>query len=136
MVNPFNTLFVGVYQLSEGKLGGKMRGFNVLLLTTVGRKSGAMRTVPLGRFDWQDGYVIVASNGGSPRHPGWYLNLKSRPQVTVQVMDKVFPATAEVLTGEARTQAWQHVISVSSQYAGYEKKTKREIPVVLLRPGQ
>jgi deazaflavin-dependent oxidoreductase (nitroreductase family) len=68
-----------------------MGGLKVLLLTTIGRKSGRMHTVPLGFFDRHDGYVIVASNSGQPSHPAWFHNLKSHPQITVQVFDKSLP---------------------------------------------
>jgi F420H(2)-dependent quinone reductase len=129
----FLALHVGIYRLSGGKLGGSMSGFRVLLLSTTGRKSGKAHTIPLGFFDHKDGYVIVASNGGQPTHPAWYHNLKSNPQVTVQVLDKVISVTAEVLSGETRAQAWQQVIATAPAYAGYEKKTTREIPLVLLR---
>jgi deazaflavin-dependent oxidoreductase (nitroreductase family) len=130
----FMAIQVGLYRLTGGKLGGTVRGFKVLLLTTTGRKSGQARTVPLGRFDWPGGYVVVASNSGQPSHPAWYFNLKNNPKVTVQVLDKVMPATAEVLAGQERAQAWQHVITTSPLYANYEKQTSREIPLVLLRP--
>jgi deazaflavin-dependent oxidoreductase (nitroreductase family) len=113
-----------------------MRGFKVLLLTTTGRKSGKTYTTPLGLFDHDCGYVIVASNAGLPAHPAWYYNLKSNPQVTVQVLDKVVPATAEVLSGEARTLAWRQVIATAPPYADYEKRTTREIPLILLRPNK
>lgn len=109
-----------------------MFGFNVLLLTTTGRKSGKTRTVPLGVFDWGGEYLIVASNSGAPTHPAWYLNLKVHPQATVQVLDEVIPVTAEVLTGEARLKAWQQVITSAPSYANYEKKTSRQIPLILL----
>ena len=130
----FMAIQVGLYRLTGGRLGGKFMGFNVLLLTTTGRKSGQARTVPLGRFDRPGGYVIVASNGGGPSHPAWYFNLKSNPRVTIQVLDKVMPATAEVLAGQERAQAWQQVITTAPSYASYEKRTSREIPLVLLRP--
>lgn len=136
----FSKLFfafsVWIYRLSGGKLGGSMGGSKVLLLTTTGRKSGKEHTIPVGCFDHKDGYVIVASNRGLPTHPAWYLNLKSNPRVTVQVLDKVLSVTAEVLSGEARTQAWQQVIATAPAYAGYQKQTTREIPLVLLRPSK
>ncbi len=113
-----------------------MPGFKVLLLTTTGRKSGKAHTTPLGWFGHDGGYVIVASNAGQPKNPAWYLNLVSNPQVTVQVFNKIIPATAEVLSGEARAQAWRQVIATAPSYAGYEKKTTREIPVILLRPNK
>ena len=130
----FMAVHVAIYRLSGGKLGGRMRGFKVLLLTTIGRKSGKTYTTPLGSFDQEAGYVIVASNGGQATHPGWYYNLKSHPQVTVQVLDHIIPATAEVLSSEARTQAWRQVIATAPSYADYERQTTREIPLILLRP--
>jgi len=132
----FFAFSVWLYRLTGGKWGGRFRGFKVLLLTTTGRKSGKTNTLPLGCFDHKDGYVIVASNRGLPTNPAWYHNLKSNPRVTVQVMDKVLSVTAEELSGEARAQAWQQVITTAPSYAEYEKKTTREIPLFLLRPGQ
>jgi len=132
----FMALQVGLYRLSGGKLGGTMRGFQVLLLTTTGRKSGKTHTTPLGRFDHEGGYVIVASNGGQPTNPAWYFNLKTNPHVTVQVLDKTMPATAEVLSGETRAQAWRQVVATAPAYAAYEKRTTREIPLILLRPNK
>jgi F420H(2)-dependent quinone reductase len=136
MFKLFMAIQVWLYRLSKGRLGGSMRGFKVLLLTTTGRKSGKTRTLPLGLFDWPGGYLVVASNSGQPRHPSWYLNLISHPQAAVQVLDRVVPVTAEVLTGETRAQAWQQVITSAPAYAAYEKKTTRLIPLVLLRPSK
>ena len=130
----FGGIQVWLYRVSGGKLGGKMAGFKVLLLTTVGRKSGKIHTVPLGFFERQGGYLIVASKGGAPSNPAWYYNLKDQPQVTVQIYEMVMPASVEVLSGEARAQAWQQVISEAPSYAAYEKRTTREIPLILLRP--
>jgi F420H(2)-dependent quinone reductase len=125
----FQAIQVWLYRRSGGRLGGSMRGFKVLLLTTTGRRSGKLRTAPLGLFDWPGGYLVVASNAGRSVHPSWYLNLLSHPQAVVQVLDQVIPVTAAGLTGETRAQAWQQVI-----YAAYEKKTTRTIPLVLLTP--
>ncbi len=80
--------------------------------------------------------MVVASNAGQPSHPAWFFNLKSNPQVTVQVMDKIFPATAEVLSGEARLQAWRQVIATAPAYASYEGRTTREIPLIFLHPNK
>ncbi len=130
----FMGLQVGIYRLTGGKLGGAMLGFKLLLLITKGRKSGKTYTTPLGLFQQGDDYLIVASNAGQPIHPAWYFNLKSNPQVTIQVLDKVMPATAEILSGEARTQAWRQVISSAPSYAKYEQRTTREIPLIVLHP--
>ena len=113
-----------------------MAGVKVILLTTQGRKSGKLFTTPLGGFEHPDGYVIVASNSGSPTHPAWYYNLKSNPQVTVQVYENIVPVTAEFLSGDSRAKAWQRVITTAPSYANYEKRTSREIPVILLRPSK
>jgi len=127
---------VFLYRLTGGKRGGEMRGFKVLLLTTKGRKSGRTYTTPLGCFDHAEGYVIVASNAGQPANPAWFYNLKNDPHVTIQVMDKKMPVTAEVLSGEARAQAWQRVVETAPGYADYQTRTTREIPLILLRPNQ
>ena len=122
-----------IYRLTGGRLGGSMMGFKVLLLNTTGRKSGKAYTTPLGFWEQPGGYLLAASNGGNPVNPAWYLNLMSKPQTTVQIGSKVIPVTAEALTGEARDQAWQRVVTAAPSYANYQKRTKRQIPVVLLR---
>jgi F420H(2)-dependent quinone reductase len=134
MFKLFQAIQVWLYRRSGGRLGGSMRGFKVLILTTTGRRSGKLRTVLLGLFDWQGGYLVVASNAGRSVHPSWYLNLITHPQAAVQVLDQVVPVTAAVLTGETRTHAWQQVITSAPMYAAYEKKTTRTIPLVLLTP--
>ncbi|MBS2038254.1 nitroreductase family deazaflavin-dependent oxidoreductase [bacterium] len=105
-----------------------------LLLTTVGRKSGQKRMMPLiyGKVD--EGYVIVASKGGAPKHPDWYVNLEAEPSVEVQVASNKFPARAETVTGAERSRLWELMLPIWPPYADYQKKTEREIPVVLLRP--
>ena len=105
-----------------------------LLLTTVGRKSGQKRIMPLiyGKVD--EGYVIVASKGGAPQHPDWYGNLEAQPAVEVQVAKDCFSARAETVTGAKRQQFWEMMLPIWPPYAQYQTKTEREIPVVLLRP--
>jgi deazaflavin-dependent oxidoreductase (nitroreductase family) len=125
----FMAIQVWLYRRSGGKMAGRMGRTQIILLSTTGRKSGQIRTLPLGLFDWPGGYLVVASNGGQPRHPAWYLNLMNNPHATVQVFDQVLPVTAE-----ARARAWQQVITTAPSYAAYEKKTTRVIPLVLLRP--
>lgn len=132
----FMAFHVWIYRRSKGKLGGTMRGFKVLLLTTTGRKSGKTYTMPLGRFDHPDGYVIAATYAGLPKNPAWYFNLKTNPHVIVQVLDKTLSATAQELSGEARIQAWRQVVATAPSYASYEKRTTREIPLILLRPNK
>ena len=130
----FTALHAKMYQLTAGRVGGKMGRFNVALLTTQGRKSGKKRTLPIGFFDNSQGYIVVASNGGSVHHPAWYFNLKSNPQATFQVMRKVMAVRAEILSGTTREETWQKIVSNVPMYGEYAKETSREIPLVLLHP--
>jgi len=112
-----------------------MRDFKVLLLTTTGRKSGKKRTTPLGFITYDGGYVITASAiAFLNRPPGWFVNLKSNPQVTVQVKDRVMTAVAEEAESGLRNQLWKQLIEQSPSYAEYAEHTTREIPMVVLRP--
>ncbi len=130
----FNSIQIWLYRATRGRLGGSMMGFNVLLLHTVGRKSGKERVTPLGYFRQDGGYLLAASNAGRPKHPAWYLNLMNSPRTKVEIMGQTIPVTAETLSGEARAQGWQQVISSAPQYARYEKMTTRQLPVIFLKP--
>lgn len=123
-----------LYRLTRGRIGGKMFGFKVLLLTTKVRRSGQLRTAPLGYIEDSGTYVICASNGGSDTHPAWYHNIKSNPQVTIEVKEKRIPATAQITTGEERLRLWNALVAEAPNYAEYAKSTTREIPMVVLRP--
>jgi deazaflavin-dependent oxidoreductase (nitroreductase family) len=127
-------IHVFLYRLTGGRLGSAVRGFHILLLTTTGRKSGKQRTTPLGYFEYDDGYVITASNAGLDRHPGWFYNLKSNPRVEVQIKDAKKEAVAEQAEGELRGLLWEQLIEHAPGYADYENSTTREIPMVILRP--
>ncbi len=103
-----------------------------LLLTAIGRKSGNAITLPLIYGKDGGNYVVVASKGGAPAHPAWYLNLVARPQVNVQVADKKFHAVARTAEGEERKQLWRMMAEIYPPYDDYQKLTEREIPVVVL----
>jgi len=107
----------------------------VIELTTTGRKSGEQRSTML-TTPWQDDdkMAIVASAGGNDTHPAWYLNLDADPTVTVRTEDGERTMTARTVTGDERAELWQEISTKYSNYAGYQKKTDREIPVVLLEP--
>jgi deazaflavin-dependent oxidoreductase (nitroreductase family) len=111
-------------------------GFPVVLLTTVGAKTGQERTHVLGGFgDGPDAWLIVASRGGAPSHPGWFYNICRYPdRVWLQVGNRKFRAAVESLQGEAREKGLAKVAAVAPRYAGYQKKTDREIPVLRLTP--
>jgi deazaflavin-dependent oxidoreductase (nitroreductase family) len=127
-------IHIFLYRLTGGRFGGQMRDFKVLLLTTIGRKSGQKRTTPLGYFDYDGAYVITASNAGLPSNPGWYYNLKDNARVTVQVNDEIMTAVAEEVKGDLRSQLWDRLVELAPSYADYPKRTTREIPMVILRP--
>jgi len=109
-----------------------MGGNEVLLLTTLGRKSGKAQTTPLSYFNIEDGYLIVASNGGSATHPDWYHNLTAEPEISVQLGGDHLKATATTAEGEERDRLWDFVTGESKWYAGYQEKTTRVIPLVKL----
>ena len=108
------------------------RGSKVLLLTTRGRVTGEPTTTPLIYEDDDGAYVVVASKGGAPKHPGWYRNLAKNPEVEVQVLDEVFPARARTAEGEERARLWRLAAQQWPDYDAYQQKTEREIPVVVL----
>jgi deazaflavin-dependent oxidoreductase (nitroreductase family) len=124
---------VWVYRRSGGRIGGRMFGAPLLLLTTTGRKSGRAWTVPLMYQIDGDRWVIIASNGGSPRHPSWWLNLRSRPDASVQIGRETYLVTAAETTGEERERLWRRMADMYKGYDGYAKKTTREIPVIVLQ---
>ena len=121
-----------VYRLTGGKVGGKVGELSVLLLTTTGRKSGQPRTQPLLYAPAADGYAVIASKGGAPQHPFWYLNLESNPHAQVTIGRETHAVNARVTDGEERERLWR---SLADHYPGYDKyaqKTTRQIPVVVL----
>jgi deazaflavin-dependent oxidoreductase (nitroreductase family) len=120
------------YVATDGANGHEWRGAPTLLLTTRGRRSGNLRRTPLiyGRSG-QD-YVVVGSQGGRPRHPGWFHNLVAESEVTVQVMGDEIPARARVAEGEERQRLWGLMAGIWPAYDDYQARTTREIPVVVL----
>jgi deazaflavin-dependent oxidoreductase (nitroreductase family) len=131
--NVFGEEHVRRYRETDGDVGHIWRrGSKVLLLTTAGRKSGESRTTPLIYEDADGDYVIVASKGGAPKHPDWYLNLAKEPHVELQVKGEVFPARARTASGEERERLWKLAARQWPDYGEYQKKTDREIPVVVL----
>jgi deazaflavin-dependent oxidoreductase (nitroreductase family) len=119
-----------------GRKGGHewRPGVYTLLLTTIGRRTGSKRRTPLIYGRDGDNFVIVGSVGGSAQHPSWYLNLSADPQVEVQVGTEQFPAVAHTAQGAERARLWEMMQEIWPYYGGYQRKTKREIPVVVLTP--
>ena len=130
-----NAIHRPIFRLSKGKLLGKGAGMPVLVLTTTGRKSGQKRptmlTTPL-QFD--DSIVLVASRGGDDRHPAWFLNLQADPRVEVEMDGHTRTMTARIADPEEKAELWPRIIADHDNYAGYQAKTDRDIPVIVLTP--
>jgi deazaflavin-dependent oxidoreductase (nitroreductase family) len=121
------------YRETGGEVGHIWKeGATTLLLTTTGRKSGQPRTTPLIYARDGDRLVVVASQGGAPRHPNWYENLSRDPNVEVQLQDEVFAARARTAVGEERERLWAKANEVWPHYEAYKRRTSRRIPVVVL----
>lgn len=120
------------YRETNGAEGHDWQGTTVLILTTTGRRSGTPRSTPLIYGTDGDNYVVVASKGGADEDPAWYLNLEADPQVKVQVRGDRFPARARAATAEEKPRLWQAALERWPAYADYQRRTEREIPVVVL----
>jgi len=124
-----------LYRATGGLIGHRVPGVPpMLLLDHVGAKSGKRRTTPLAYLADGDRIVIVASKGGHPRHPAWYHNLRANPRTTVQVGRRKLDVDARVAGPEERERLWPRVVDLYEGYAGYQQRTDREIPLVILEP--
>jgi F420H(2)-dependent quinone reductase len=128
----FTQAHVHTYRLSGGRIGGRFRGSPVCLVDHVGRKSGKKHTSPLIYARDGDHVVIVASKGGSRKDPLWWLNLKEHPETTVQVGSEKRAVRARQATPEEKQRLWPVVVGVYAPYEEYQRKTERDIPVILL----
>ena len=118
--------------------GDRFRGMDLVYLTTVGAKSGEQRLTPIARFpDGDNAWLVVASNSGSARHPSWYHNIAAHPdQVWAEVAGRRFQVRAEQLTGDRREDAWRRITSSQQRFAGYQRTTDRDLPVLRLTPAE
>src|SRR5947209_18350048 len=116
-----------VYRATGGALGAHVHGAPVLLMRTTGRRSGIRRETPLLYFENDDGVVVVASNGGAPRHPWWFVNLTADPSVEIQVRGEVRRMRARATSGDERASLWELVTSHYPGYESYQERTTREI---------
>ncbi len=132
VVNPFHRVVV---RASGGRVAGRLGGMPVVILTTVGRKSGeprrTMLTAPV--VDGET-VVLVASYGGDSRHPAWYLNLSANPDVVLERDGRATPMRARTASAEEKAALWPRIVASYRGYGGYQKRTDRDIPVVLLTP--
>jgi deazaflavin-dependent oxidoreductase (nitroreductase family) len=132
---PLLTVHQWLYEVSDGRIGKSLGGRPMLLLRTVGRRTGQPRTAALLYVRDGDAYVVIASKGGKPQHPGWFHNLRAQPEVEIQVGRERFPVRARVAEGEERSRLWARADEVNKgQYAEYQSRTTRVIPVIVLDP--
>jgi deazaflavin-dependent oxidoreductase (nitroreductase family) len=129
----FGKVHQALYRLSGGRFGNRMGWIDVVLVDTIGRKSGKIRTAPIACYPYQDSVVVSASNSGQEKHPAWYLNMQANPAVTVQMGRDTFSAVAEDVPPEDRHELWQKVIEINRHQGEYLARTQREIPLVWLR---
>jgi deazaflavin-dependent oxidoreductase (nitroreductase family) len=124
-----------VYRATNGLVGHRFPGSpSMLLLDHVGAKSGVKRTSPLLYVEDGEDLVLVASKGGYPKNPGWYHNLRANPDTTVQVGSERRKVHARVASSEERSRLWPRVVEAYGSYRDYQKRTEREIPLVILEP--
>ncbi len=124
---------VAEYEGSNGERANTLRdtGMPIIVMTTVGHRSGKVRKVPLMRVEHDGEYAIVASKGGAPAHPGWYHNLMADPNVMIQDGPAPFDAQVRLVSGEERAAWWERSVAAYPPYAEYQEKTDREIPVFI-----
>lgn len=129
---------VKLYRATGGRLGGKWRvgsafpwGIPVCLLTTTGRKSGQPRVSPLLFLEDGDRVILVASQGGLPKNPMWYLNIRANPEVTIQIKSRIRTMRARVATDEERAELWPRLVDMYADFDNYQSWTDRQIPVVI-----
>jgi len=121
-----------LYEASGGTEGTDLRGMPVIVLTTVGAKSGLLRKTALMRVEHDGAYAVVASLGGAPKHPVWYFNIKKQPHVELQDGPVKKDYTAREVTGDEKAVWWERALAAYPPYADYQEKTDREIPVFVL----
>ena len=132
---PMLTVHQWLYEQSDGRIGANLGGRPMLLLRTVGRRTRQARTSALLYVPAGADYVVIASKGGAPQHPGWFHNLIAHPDVEIQVGRQRIKVRARVAEGEERTRLWARADEINQgQYAVYQSRTRRRIPIVVLTP--
>jgi len=131
-VNDFNKTIIEEFRANGGKVGGQFANATLLLLTTIGAKSGQARVNPVAYTTDGDRLIIIASKGGAPTNPDWYYNLKANPIVTVELGREQFQASAVVAEGSERDRLFTQMAEVMPGFADYQRNTDRQIPVIVL----
>jgi deazaflavin-dependent oxidoreductase (nitroreductase family) len=133
-VHPINQPIVAEFRANHGVVGGAFSGADLLLLTTVGARSGRPATSPLAYFRDEGRWLVVGSAGGSPRHPAWYHNLRARPAASVEIADRTLAVHARITEGAERDALFAMITARAPGYADYQSRVERRIPVVVLVP--
>jgi len=123
-----------LFEATNGEEGGDLRGRPIIVVTSVGAKTGKIRKTPLMRVEHDGVYAVVASQGGAPKHPVWYHNLKKNPHVELQDRGTKRDYMAREVTGDEKTVWWDRAVEAWPDYASYQTKTERQIPVFVLEP--
>lgn len=134
LMSLFMKLQVKMYESSNGKRMGKVRGNQIFILYTVGRKTGKLRKTPLIYFKDDNNYIIVASNSGSDHNPSWFYNIKSAQEVKIHLLNHLVDCSVNIASEDEKTRLWDLVIKQASFYKDYRKKTTRSIPIIVLTP--
>jgi deazaflavin-dependent oxidoreductase (nitroreductase family) len=127
-------LHARLYRLTGGRIGGHLGKAEAVLLTTTGRRSGALRTTPLTVVVDGPRLILIASNGGAQKHPDWYLNLLANPDVVVQRQGEILHLLARTAGPDERDTLWRKAVDIYGGYAEYQRRTERQIPVVVCEP--
>ena len=134
VLNAANRVHVGLYRRSKGKFAGRIANMPLLLITTFGRKSGKPYTNPVVYIQDGPDYLVAATAGGSDWDPGWYLNLKTRPEALIELGEATFIVQARIEEGDERRHLYEKFKAASGNFVKYEKKASRVLPVIRLTP--
>lgn len=134
LIKLFIQLHITLYRLTRGKIGGNLAGNRILLLSSVGRRTGQQYISPIVFVPHHETYLVIASNNGGPNHPGWYYNLQAHPATTVEIGGQQIPVMARLAQTEERAELWPMIVAQHPQFARYQAKTSRQIGVFILTP--
>lgn len=131
LIKWFMSIHALLLRLSRGRIGSKLGTQKILILHTIGRRSGQERTIPIAYFDYEGKYLIVASNWGKDKDADWYLNLRKDPHARVEIHGKIVPVAAREAQGEEYNRLWKFVTGRHPPYLDYQKMTARHIPIMV-----
>ena len=130
----FSKVHKTLFNLSGGRLGASLAGLDMVIIDTLGRKSGQIRQAPAACYPYKDSIVVVASNNGAEKDPVWWLNLKASPIVNIHLGKTTLKVEAEELEGKERSRVWQQIIQANPRQKNYAAMTERRLAVIYLKP--